>query len=303
MITEIQYLARYEIERCIQGISTAKENGIQFTPENTVQETLIEYYQKVDNHIKEVFESIKPKEYLFISDHSTILFKKDLNLDVWLANNQFLTEKNTVEKFCHCINRSWKLTQLLNKLGIKRKFQKKFEKRPTREIITQFKANQTKAFGTFFDSGNFAGIFINDSKRFGGPISDSADIDKLVDEICTKFNSDAETQKHKLEAKPYRTHFQSSKFFDLMPDIQILKPDTTYCSGRNWEFISENPNLKPFKDSLEGISYPHTGLKGTDPLFVYSKNLGSFIDQNDPNDLRMAYLLISRFFESKKETK
>jgi len=300
MITEVQYLTRYEIKRCIEGINSAKENNKPFVPENTVQETLMDYYQQVDDHIKEVFESIQPQEFLFISDHSTALFNHDLNLDVWLANNQFLTEISPLEKLYQRFYRSWKLTRFLNKLGIKRAFQKKFEKRPTREMITQFKPTKTKAFGTFFDSGNFAGIFINDAKRFAGPVADSEDVDKLVDEICTKFNADNETQKHNLQAVPYRRRFKESKFFDLMPDIQIEKPDTTYCSGRNWAFISENPNLKPFEDKLEGVSYPHTGLKGTDPLFVYSKNLESCIDKNDSNDLRMAYRLISRFFETEK---
>ena len=215
-----------------------------------------------------------------------------------MADNQFLSEIGGFEKLYQRLYRSWKLTKFLNKLGIKRKFQKKFEARPTREMITQFKPSETKAFGTFFDSGNFAGIFINDSKRFSGPVNQQ-DIDKMVDEICSKFNADSETQMHNLKAVPYRNQYKSSKFFELMPDIQILKPDTTYCSGRNWSFISENPNLKPFKDTLEGVLYPHTGLKGTDPLFVYSKNLETCIDNNDPSDLRMAYQLIRRFFETK----
>ena len=81
-----------------------------------------------------------------------------------------------------------------------------------------------------------------------------------------------------------------------MPDIKIHKPDSIYFSSRRWKFVTENPNLKPLEENLQGIRYPHAGSKGSDPLFVYSKGLEPLIIDGDPNDLRLAYRLISRFF-------
>lgn len=305
MITEIQYLARYEIERCIQSIKIAKESGQEFFPENDVQEALINYYKKVDEHIKEVFQSVMPEEFLFIGDHSTALFKKDLNLDVWLESNKFLSLMSPLEGFVHKVKHTWHITKLLNKVGIKRKWQK----RPTRLPITKFSRKNSLAFSTFYETGNFAGIFINDAHRFNGPVKND-EIDALVNSICESFNEDPDTKRHNLHAVPYRRKYKESRFFDFMPDIQVHKPDTTFCSGRYWEFLRDNPNCKAFKGdpvfkpygSPEAIQFPHTGLKGSDPLFVYSKNLESFIERDDPNDLRMAYSMIDRYLSQKESS-
>lgn len=293
MITEVQYLCRYEIERCIEGLVKAKSKGENFIPENEVQKALIEYYKTVDENIKSVFTALQPKEFLFVSDHNTSLYEKEMNLDVWLKQNDFLYQANLFERFIHKLKYSEKSRRLLMKLGLKKK-------RPTRKMITIFKPNKTQAFGTFFDTGNFAGMFINDYQRFGGPVKTQQEINSLILNICEKFNSDSEAIKHQMQAKPYRQKYKDSKFYNLMPDIMIEKPDTIYCSGKNWKFIKANSRLKPFKKDLNDAMYPYTGLKGRQPLFVYSKNLENLIEQDDPNDLRLAYNLINRFFSSNK---
>ncbi|MEW8682060.1 MAG: hypothetical protein AB2536_09155 [Candidatus Thiodiazotropha endolucinida] len=289
MTTSIQYLARYEIDRCMDGINKAKENRIEFKTENTIQENLISHYKMLDESIKEMFDSLNPKHYLFIGDHSTALYKKDLNLDVWLESHNLLQVMNQYERFFNRLGNylSKRLFKLTNYTS---------NKKSVRKPMTRFKPSKTQAFGTFYDIGNFAGVFINDSKRFGGPICSETEVEILVNDICSKFNADPLTQSHHLYAKPFQKLYENSRFSYLLPDIQITKPDTTYSSGRYWEFISDNPNLTPLEDEIEDKKYPYTGIKGSDPLFIYSKGLENYIQTDDPNDLTLVYKIIDRYF-------
>lgn len=289
MTTTIQYLARYEIDRCMDGINKAKENRIEFKTENTIQENLVSHYKMLDESINEMFDSINLKHYLFIGDHSTALYKKDLNLDVWLENHNLLQVMNQYERFFNRLGNylSKRLFKLTNYTS---------NKKSARKPMTRFKPSKTQAFGTFYDIGNFAGVFINDSKRFVDPICSETEVEILVNDICSKFNADPLTQSHNLYAKPFQKLYKNSRFSHLFPDIQITKPDTTYSSGRYWEFISDNPNLTPLEDEIEDIKYPYTGIKGSDPLFKYSKGLENYIQTDDPNDLTLVYKIIDRYF-------
>ncbi|WP_338518267.1 hypothetical protein [Alteromonas gracilis] len=293
--TEIQYLCRYEINRCMEGLKKAKQEGVDFLPTTTVQESIIRHYQKLDQHIEDIFKALAPKNFLFIGDHSTSSFEYEGNADVWLANNGYLNKEGMYKAFKR------RLTKFLsNKFGVniantaKTPAKKGLIRRP----ITRFDADTTKAFGTFYDTGNFAGIFINDEARFGGAINSENEINELVDKICQEFNSDETNIKYQISAEPYKRNFLNTKFCELMPDIKLQKPDNIYFSSRRWEYLIENPYMKPIDEPIEGKKYPFTGAKGSDPLFVYSTELDKFIHSEDPNDLRMTYRLIKRYFSN-----
>lgn len=291
--TEIQYLARYEIEKCINKIDDCKEQGIQFVPENDIQRAVVDHYRQLDESIKSIFQELNPENYLFVGDHSTALLTHEGNVDVWLAENGYLDKLSMQEVF---LLRCWNF--------LKRKFVPFQNKQPKasliRRPITKFSRRKSLAFGTFYDTGNFAGIFINDKDRFGGPVKDHGQISFLVDKICQEFNSDPVSVKFGLKARSYRENFSGYPYQHLMPDIKIYKPDSIYFSSRRWAFIADNPNLKQLEESLEGVCYPHTGSKGSDPLFVYSEGLEEYIKDEDPNDLRQVYRIIARFFELNK---
>jgi predicted AlkP superfamily phosphohydrolase/phosphomutase len=299
MTTEIQYLARYEIELLAENIKKSREKSIEFRPAKEIQKFLINHFKQLDNHIRNIFEELKPESYIFIGDHSTALFKHEGNIDVWLAREGYLSRmskkrlfmsraSNFLKKKSKSFLRSTNLTEKSRKMAF-------------RNPITRFSKSKTSAFGTFYEIGNFAGIFINDKERFGGPVKSEVTAKQLVNDICSKLNSDPTAISYGLKANPYRENFQNSAFQKFMPDIKIDKSDTIYFSGRRWEFIVNNPNLKPLDESLSEIRYPHSGVKGRDPLFVYSKNLENLFSDNDPNDLRVAYRLICRFFDHQKK--
>ncbi|SIS75105.1 MAG: hypothetical protein C9355_08295 [Thalassolituus maritimus] len=289
--TEVQYLARYEIERCIKKLNDCKSKGGEFKVDNEIQRVVIEHYRELDESIKSIFQKLEPESYMFIGDHSTALFKYEGNVDVWLSEKGYLRTLSAAEVFVRRGKRFLE-RKLLTKLRKNKKPKASLIRRP----ITQFSKRNSLAFGTFYDTGNFAGIFINDYQRFGGPVKGAEQVKALVNRICEDFNVDPVSIKYGLEARPYREEHEGAPFQHLMPDIKIHKPDTIYFSSRRWQFINENPNFKPLSQSLDGISYPHSGAKGSDPLFVYSKDLEQLIKDDDPRDLRLTYRIITRFF-------
>lgn len=289
--TEVQYLARYEINMCIKDISDAKEKGEVFIPKNEIQATIINHYVKLDESIKSLFNELDPESYILIGDHSTALFEYEANVDVWLHARGFLSIQSDKKSFARRVIRfAFRKTAAF--------FAKETQPKASliRKPITKFSKNETLAFGTFYDTGNFAGIFINDKARFGGPVHSDKVRDDLISEICDEFNADPICIKYGLIAKPYKSYFKGAQFQDIMPDIKIHKPDSIYFSSRQWEFVVSNKNLKPLDLSLANIQYPHAGTKGSDPLFIYSNNLEPLIQRNDPNDLRLTYNIVSRFF-------
>jgi predicted AlkP superfamily phosphohydrolase/phosphomutase len=292
--TVVQYLACNEIERCIQLIRESQKRGVSLKLKNSLQEKLVQHYVELDKNIQNIFEKLRPESYLFLGDHSTVPFEYDVNIDVWLEREGYLKKMTTLES-------RW--DKLLFKImKRKRKFGAALgiaNKLPAyRRPATKFHPKKSKAFGTFYDTGNFAGIFINDKDRFSGPVETVEEIERLTDEICSRLNSTDFAREHELHAKPYRRLYGGSKFQRLMPDIKIEKPDTIYFSGRKRRLIEKNPNLEPLKDDLHGVAYPHTGLKGSNPLFVYSPDMEQYIEDSDPKDLRLAYRMICRYFQA-----
>mgnify|MGYP005848201035 CR=1 FL=1 len=291
--TEVQYLARFEIERVAEAIREACDRGEVFQPETPTQQKVVEHYSNLDSSIKELFDTLEPEHYIFVGDHSTALLRHEGNVDVWLERAGYLTRMSPAERKAR-----GGLIRLRNKADrLAVKYLGKKSPPLIRRPLTKFSPGRTRAFGTFYDTGNFAGIFINDRARFGGPVSSEQQHEKLVDEICQNLNATGEAQKYQLDARPYRRNYPGARFQRLMPDIRIHKPDSIYFSGRHWVLIRDNQHLKPLDENLAGIRYPHTGAKGHDPVFVFSPALGKHLREDDPNDLRVVYSMICRHFE------
>jgi predicted AlkP superfamily phosphohydrolase/phosphomutase len=292
--TEVQYLARAEIESCIQSMQDAEKNGSDFSPKNSVQQKIIEHYKHINDCVKEIFESLNPEHYFFLADHSTVMFEYEGNIDTWLREEGYLFDMTLLEKQTFRVKKF--IRRKLNNFRISRGIAKRLPR--IRRPLTKFSEKRSVAFGTFYEIGNFAGIFVNDADRFSGAVKGLEEVNRLVDEICERFNQCPVARKYGLQARPYRRDFANAKYERFMPDIRIDKPDTIYFSGRKSPFIQPNVSLKPMTENLENIRYPHTGLKGSDPLFVYSPSLEGTIEAGDPEDLRLAYRMICRHFSA-----
>lgn len=293
MATEIQYLARYEIQRCAEERRNAHELGEEFQPKGTVQKSLLEYYASLDDQIRHIFERVSPEDYIVTGDHSTVIFEHEANIDVWLEGADYLTRMSTVERKAR--NAALRARRKVRRLAPK--YHQTRRPNRVRRPLTAFHPSKTKAFGTFYDTGNFAGIYINDHSRFGGPVKTREQQDTLVDEICSRFNETPAAEEYGLHALAFRRRYAEATYAHLMPDIEIAKPDTIYFSGRNWRFIKPNAAIGPLSENLHGVRFPHTGVKGRDPLLSFSDNLQNYIKPDDPDDLRTVYRMIRRYFQ------
>ncbi|KAA1188838.1 alkaline phosphatase family protein [Pseudohalioglobus sediminis] len=293
MTTELQYLAKSEIDRYVLG---SREGTSSFDERRNLAPTLaslIEHYKHMDNCIRDLFEALDPDHFMILGDHSTASFLHEVNLDIWLQQNDFLELMGTWEDAID--DYSYKLARLGNRwmarLGLSKPWLS--HRRP----ITRFSRRRTRAFSTFYDTGNFAGIYINDSDRFRGPVHGVTAMEELVADLCSKFNETPEAKQYGMVATPYRAKFAEEKYCQYMPDIRIEKPDTMYFSGRRPSFITCNPHYGELSEKLEGVRYPHTGLKGSDPVFCISPGLSHLVDVESVSDLTLAYRICDRLFD------
>ena len=292
MTTELQYLARSEIEFYIENVKQQVNSKNYPEPQNNIQKKLVEHYISMDKCIEKMFTSLNPENFMFVADHSTSLYKYDVNMDVWLESNGFLKSLGSKRTFLAKVGN--KLAKKTNSLKAKLNLEKAW---PTYRVpSTKFSKRKTKAFGIFYEAGNFGGIYINDHTRFGGPVKTKTEIDSLVTEICSTFNNSKEAQDHNLRARPYKNRFEGEEFTHLMPEIEIDKDDSIYFSCRCSKFIESNSNYGPVPEDLTNVRYPFTGIKGRDPIFVYNNALEEYICEDDPCDLRLAYKVASRLF-------
>lgn len=136
------------------------------------------------------------------------------------------------------------------------------------------------------------GIYINDHKRFAGPVRPDQ-IESLIPEIIKQFNDNKETRQNGLSAMPYRGKYKQSRCDALLPDIWIDHPDT-YFFEQHGKFIEPNKNFRPI-ESLEHVDRDmFTGIKGRYPLLCVDSFLANFVKDKDPKDLTLAYKLIVR---------
>jgi predicted AlkP superfamily phosphohydrolase/phosphomutase len=291
--TAIQYLGMSELDDYIGESERAAQAGCSPKPRNTSQAQMLEHYVHLDACIKELVEKIGPDSVIFTADHGTSPFLTEFNSDVFLEEHGFLKrEKKTVTLKQGMIN--------LGKKVLPAKIKAALKKDPIgprlRMPLSGFNKQTAKAFGTFFDCGNFAGIYINDKVRFGGPVNSVADSNRIRDDICDAFNRSDVTQRHQLSAVPYREQYRASKFHLQLPDIRILKPDNCYFTNRKDEFALKNPNYRSLPADISELLYPNSGVKGSAPLFCCDKSLRMHLEEAQARDLTALYRIIDRAF-------
>src|SRR5690606_8305788 len=113
--------------------------------------------------------------------------------------------KRLIYSYKHLIPYSWR-KKLKKKKAIKSNFKR----------VIDFKPSRSAAFCKS-ELGEVSGVFINDEKRFNGPIA-FEDIDSKVIEICNSINGSEEAKKYSLTAFPSKEHFQNETYQNLVPD-------------------------------------------------------------------------------------
>jgi predicted AlkP superfamily phosphohydrolase/phosphomutase len=277
----VQYLAMSEIEVLI------KNNG---APKNAMQEKILLFYEILDKHIEKLVATLQPEHLVLVADHgqSPLLFR--VNINAWLQENGFLIPASQGTR---TVKHLAKLLAGRLPKGLKRKIKQSAPK--TSATFTGIGADWGKT--SAFAIPNVAGIYINDSGRFGGTGRPDSEVRFLVDEIVERFNSDPLSLEYGLVARPYRQKHRTEPHEAMLPDIWIDHPDTFLFSIKG-KFIEPNGAYGPIK-TLEGIDRDmYTGTKGRYPLFSASPFIAALTRPDDEKDLTMAYKLIVRCMQS-----
>ena len=129
-----------------------------------------------------------------------------------------------------------------------------------RDALSNCDWRKTKAFGSTY----IPGIFINDQRRFGGPIREDA-VEKLVDEIVDAFNQLDSAERIGMVAKPYRS-LLSGQEADKLPDIKLHNSEGVFFDDRVGSLSFQNPFYGPVPEDLSIVKHAaFTGDKGPNP--------------------------------------
>ena len=271
--TVVQYLAMSEMQAYFQ-----RKSGHPVPTHASTQqweEGFERLYATLDDCIKQVIEATCPEHWILTSDHGAVPYRYQMNIDRFLQDHGFQPYKI-----------SWKKTL--------RKFAARVIKSKPFAPVRIAKNDQSTAFGHWYLSG----IFVNDAARFGGPVSE-ADVNKITDELCQRFNSTQEASQYEMQAKPYRSQFEGAKFHSHLPDVKIHCSDEIFCASGPGAFIRANPGYAPLPSIAKIQGGMHSGQKGRHPVFCCDMQTGALISDQDPLDLTLVYKLTERIFGDK----
>lgn len=272
----IQYLAMSEIE---DYIGNAKQ------PRNELQRKIVRLYRSLDDNIRNLVDSLNPDHVLYVSDHGGSPRLHNINLNSWLAENGYLTEGKKSISVAKSFLAS--LRPYIPK-GVKKAVRRNIPTLTSSIYKPSINWSRTSAFGARY----IPGIYINDSKRFEGPI-DAKDVELYAQKIIQDFNNDMKSIKHNLKARLYRANYKNEPKEAFLPDIWIDHPDSMFFED-NGGFIDPNSNYGTI-EKLDNISQDqHTGVKGRYPLLIVDKELYNFISDDDVFDLTLVYKIIAR---------
>jgi predicted AlkP superfamily phosphohydrolase/phosphomutase len=287
--TDIQYLAMSEIEAYISIASMpeiAGRNSNLDAQISDVQKEILAHYRFLDAQIQRVFEALQPTRHLISSDHSAAPWLYTGNLDA------FLLEKGYQSKAGGAFNARKFIVSSLRKL-IPLNIRKKIRTQtPLNKMDAgdRFSNKLTKAFSHTYVKG----IYVNDTRRFNGPIHEGEEMDQLVDQLVKEFNEDPRAKEIGLVAKPYRREHEGARFYDHLPDVMVDGPGTIFYKN-NGPFVGRNDQYGPLTDDLSHLTRDMvTGQKGTDPLFIVDNQTAELLGKQEHNDLRLVYSTVEK---------
>ena len=285
--TDIQYLAMGEIE-CILASREMPDSAGTFEP-NSIQVRILDHYRRLDKVIEDAFRKNNPKHYIITSDHGASRYLYQINFDAVLQElgYQFSNDQNSVRALVRKVARRFLSKKSRSKI-------RKVGGKGGMKFAHRFNVKKSLAFGAFYARG----VFINDARRFGGPVLEGEELDKLVDDICREINAHHKSKEIGLEVQPYRRHFMGNTYSDRLADIIVRTPDTLFAENRG-PYISRNHKYGPIDENLIGISSDmHSGQKGKNPLFFASEQIGALADSIPINDLRLVYRVVEKYLRS-----
>lgn len=269
------------VETLLNGEYCRRRNS-QNTPDERMVEVAQDYYRNFDEQIRKLRAAYPDAEFVFVSDHGTVQRSHSVNPNILLQQNGL----QRVEK------RKDLVKSLVSFIKSKVPFALKHALKKT--SITNLKAAgsfnfdqaSTVAFCKTINDWSH-GIFINDTRRFGGPVLET-EILETRDRIVELINSNAEAQKHGIVARVLAD--RPNAVLDHFPDIQLVLPNGYLTSDKGQMFITEyDPPECP--SSLAAVMRGDIlSVKSHSPLAYFSNSVCEKVDDDRlRGDLTVVY--------------
>ncbi|MBK1706371.1 alkaline phosphatase family protein [Halochromatium glycolicum] len=282
--TVVQYLLRKVIEDRMAG-----DAGNQTELEALASQLLERFYQQVDENLMRLVEELQPNHLVLTADHGCVPYRYKGNVNDLLAANGWQAVAGKAGSTLARLRRS--VRRMLPRSATQAL--KGSLPAAVKGAHEAFDRSGTKAFGHY----HIPGVFINDKRRFGGPVADGAETVGLVEKICAAINADSEAQRFGLSARPYRSEYPHVRFADKLPDVWIDKPDELLFDHKTSGLVVSNPNYSPMRD-LDSVNEDmYTGQKGRHPILLVDHELEGLSRPEDPPDLRQIHSLVGRVFD------
>ncbi|MFG0253740.1 MAG: alkaline phosphatase family protein, partial [Rhodopirellula sp. JB053] len=228
-------------------------------------------YKLLDDEIQRLINALDPKHLVISSDHGNGSAPEYMNPNAFLQETGFQPTS-------------------VNLKATTRRSLRAIASGRIPAIVKKVDWNHTRAFS----NGNRAAIFANDRNRFGGPVADN-ELPELCKEICSIFNKHPDAQARGITAKPYRERFKGSRYYDFLPDVQLVS-DQALFQVKQGPFFSDNPLYGPIPN-LKNINRGMvSGNKTRYPLFACDPDTAKLIRDSDPRDLTLVHKLTQRIF-------
>ncbi len=221
------------------------------------------YYRKFDLEVEKLHSAFPDAELLFVADHGTTRRTHSVNPNRFLRSRGFQVEDSVKSSVFTVVNLLKRLLPFRVKKYLKRR---KGINRFASNTIS-FDSDKSQAFCRTFRDWRY-GIYINDEKRFGGPVK-TEDIGDIAKHIVSQFNTEPSVCEHEISTKIIDfTHTTLSITPELFPDVVIDVPDGYLITDKTQEFI-EDYDAPSGQTALEAVlSGEITSIKSTQPLTV-----------------------------------
>lgn len=248
---------------------------------------IVDHMKVLDECLERLFNELLPENYIICSDHSIVPWTHNVDF------NGFLAEAG----FAEFVSSPKLLLKNFAKAILKDKARYQIKQAPASSVFSVLKSMNAPLKGGMraFSRPYVYGIYVNDEKRFNGPVKEE-DIISEVDRIANEFNWRAENSQLNMIAQPYRAKFYNASMQACLPDITIIQSGHAFPSnlGANW--YTKNAKYGPVKN-IVGVGGMHSGQKGTNPILLTNKELASLGAADDVHDLRSVHKFTAHIFK------
>lgn len=288
----MEFFTLPELEKQLNGANNIDSNLLRISQH---------YYREFDKQIKYLVESFDGAEVIFVSDHSEVKTKFEVNVNHFLQENGFqvMSKRNeTIAKkaaqYAKYLVKSKMPNSIIKKIRMLRGGLAKSVPTKVNDKDFPFERSKTSAFCV--PKGDWVkGIYINDEERFGGIVPTNRIYD-MAYAVSDRINSDIVAQEHGISShvKP-RTDSPVSRYY---PDVILDVPEGYIVSNNKNGFITSFEGVNRddinvdtieiwLKEMAKGNWLPLT-VRGYHPIAVSTKKWSAGI-LNASKDLTAVY--------------